>query len=69
MAAPVPPPWVVYTMYVIFGVLAVAFVVAGFAGLVGGIVAIVFWVLAAICLGVAVKTYPRGGKGPRTGAQ
>ena len=51
-------------MYIIFGILAVVFIILGFVGFVGGIPLLVFWGLALFCIIGVIKTYPRRAKGP-----
>jgi hypothetical protein len=53
-------------MYILFGILALLLIIAGFVGLVGGVVAVFFWALAGICIALLVKTYPRSRKGPNS---
>jgi hypothetical protein len=53
-------------MYILFGILALLLIIAGFVGLVGGVVAVFFWALAGICIALLVKTYPRNRKGPNS---
>lgn len=55
-------------MYILFGLVALLLVIAGFVGLVGGVVAIVFWALAGLFIALMVKTYPRNRKGPNSPA-
>ena len=46
-------------MHLVLSVLAVAFIIAGFAGFaLGGIPTIVFWILAALCVIGAWKSRP-----------
>jgi len=51
-------------MYIIFGILAIVFIILGFVGFIGGIPLLVFWGLAALCIFGVIKTYPRKTKGP-----
>lgn len=53
-------------MHILFGILALLFVILGFVGFVGGLT-LVFWPLAAVCLALAIKYYPRNRKGPNAG--
>lgn len=53
-------------MHILFGILALVFVVLGFVGFVGGLT-LLFWPLAAVCVALAIKFYPRGRKGPNEG--
>jgi hypothetical protein len=52
-------------MHIVFGIAAVLFVVLGFVAFSTGLT-LVFWPLAAICVGLAIKFYPRGRKGPKS---
>lgn len=55
-------------MYILFGLLALLLIIVGFVGLVGGVVAIIFWALAGVFIALMVKTYPRDRKGPNSPA-
>lgn len=46
-------------MHILLAVVAVAFIIAGFVGLVGGVVSIIFWALAALCIFGAAKLWFR----------
>ena len=45
-------------MHLVFSVLAVLFVIAGFVGFIGGVFTIIFWGLAVLCLLAAWKLRP-----------
>jgi hypothetical protein len=53
-------------MHIIFGIGAVVFFILGCIGFVGGL-SLIFWPLAALCVGLAIKFYPRHRKGPKEG--
>lgn len=53
-------------MHIFFGLLAVVFIVLGFVGIIGGF-SLILWPLAAVCIALAIKFYPRDKKGPKTG--
>jgi predicted membrane protein len=53
-------------MHIFFAIIAVIFVILGFIGIFGGFT-LILWPLAAVAIALAVKTYPRGKKGPKEG--
>lgn len=53
-------------MHILFGILAVVFIVLGVEGIIGGFT-LVLWPLAAVCIALAIKFYPRNRKGPKDG--
>lgn len=53
-------------MHIIFGIAALVFFILGCIGFVGGL-SLVFWPLAAVCVALAIKFYPRHTKGPKEG--
>jgi predicted membrane protein len=53
-------------MHVIFGVIAVVFLILGIVGIIGGF-SLVFWPLSALFIWLAIRAYPRDRKGPKAG--
>lgn len=51
-------------MHILFGILAVVLIILGFIGIIGGF-SLILWPLAAVCIALAVKFYPRNQKGPK----
>lgn len=51
------------TMHLLFGLLAVLFLLLGIIGVLGD-VSLVFWPLSGACVWLAVKVYPRDHGGP-----
>ena len=53
-------------MHVVFGVIAVIFLILGFVGIIGGF-SLILWPLAGVFIWLAIKAYPRDRKGPKAG--
>jgi|GEM_PF-4356175 len=68
LAAPSFPPKVYRAMHILFGIAAVVFIVLGFVGIIGGF-SLIFWPIAAVCIALAIKFYPRDRKGPKAGPE